>query len=82
MKILPPKKRLKDYLRKHGLEKQFAKQTKLFVENPLHPSLETELLEPRQHRIYSFRITKRYRAVFIYLGNETVEIVDINLHYK
>ena len=82
MTILPLKERLQKYLRRHSLERQFAKQLKLFRANPLHPSLHTEILEPKHHRIYSFRVTKRYRAIFIYRGSEIVEIVEINDHYQ
>jgi len=32
-------------------------------------------------RIYSFRIDKKYRAIFIYTNNE-VEIITITNHYK
>lgn len=82
MRILPLNNRLQKYLRKHNLERQFTKQLKLFKANPFYPSLHTEILEPKNHRIYSFRITKRYRALFIYRGNETIEIFEINDHYQ
>lgn len=82
MTILPLSKRLILYIAKHNLEKSFAKERKLFVQNPFYPSLNTELLEPRHLRIYSFRITKRYRAIFIYRGKSVIEILDINDHYQ
>lgn len=82
MKILPLNKRLAVYLEKRGLRERFEKQRRLFEHNPSHPGLETELLKPRHLRIYSFRITRKYRAIFIYRGNGAVEIIDVNNHYQ
>ncbi len=82
MTILALSTRLIRYLEKHGLHKQFEKQKAFFENNPFHRSLETEILEPRHLRIYSFRITKKYRAIFIYSGESKIEVIDINNHYK
>lgn len=68
------------YLAKHNLKKKFDKQVKLLEENPRHPSLNTERLEPKHLKIYSFRVDRKYRAIFI-INSEEVEIVDINDHY-
>ena len=53
---------IKEYLRDHGILKKWQKAKRLFENNPFHPSLNTELLEPKHRLIYSFRIDKRYRA--------------------
>ena len=82
MRILPLKPRLRVYIQTHGLEAAFKKQTTLFTQNPLYPSLNTELLEPKHLHIYSFRITRMYRVIFIYRANNTIEIIDINNHYQ
>jgi len=82
MKIWPLHPETKEYLKKHNLEKKFDKQIKLFQENPFYPSLETELLEPRQMRIWSFRIDRKYRAIFIFRERDLIEIIDVNNHYK
>jgi len=82
MRISPVNSEIKEYLKKHGLEKKFQKQIKLFQENVFYPSLETELLEPKQMRIWSFRIDRKYRAIFIFREKDLVEIVTINNHYK
>ncbi|MDO8569649.1 MAG: hypothetical protein Q7R89_02670 [bacterium] len=82
MKILPLKPRLAEYLKKRKLGKKFDKQKSLFEQNISHPSLETELLEPRQFRFWSFRIDQKYRAIFIFIGKDTVEVIDINNHYR
>ena len=82
MKILPLHPEISDYLKKRNLEKKFEKQIRLFENNPFHPSLRTELLEPRNMRIWSFRIDRKYRAIFIFLETDTVEIIDVNDHYQ
>lgn len=82
MLVLPLKKRLAQYIELKRITKQFEKQKRLFEANPFHPSLHTEILKPKHFRIYSFRITKKYRALFVYCGSDTIEIADINDHYK
>lgn len=81
MQIKPLRSDLLRYLKKHCLVKKFEKQIKLFCQNPKHPSLNTEQVEPKQLKIYSFRIDRKYRAIFILTDRGTVEIVDVNLHY-
>lgn len=51
MKILPLHSEIENYLEKRGLDKKFKKQKDLFENSPFHPSLETELLEPKAMRI-------------------------------
>lgn len=82
MEIIPLRKDLAAYAKKHQIEKHYEKQKQFFEINPMHRSLETEILEPHHLRIYSFRITKKYRAVFIYRGSNAIEIIDINNHYS
>jgi plasmid maintenance system killer protein len=82
MIILPLKPRLEEYLKNRKLGKKFDKQKKLFEQNISHPSLETELLEPRQFRLWSFRVDQKYRAIFIFSAKDIVEIIDINNHYQ
>mgnify|MGYP001575697526 CR=1 FL=1 len=82
MKILPLHSEITVYLKKKGMEEKFEKQKKFFENNPFHPSLETELLEPKKMKIWSFRLDKKYRAIFIFRANGIVEIVDVNDHYQ
>lgn len=82
MKILPLHPELREYLTVRGLEKKFKKQVDLFKDNCFHPSLRTELLEPRKMKIWSFRIDKKYRALFIFLEKDVIEIIDVNDHYQ
>lgn len=73
---------LQKYLIKRSLTKKFNKQLELFKDNSKHPSLNTERLEPRNLKIYSFRIDRKYRVIFILVSYDEVEIVDINDHYQ
>lgn len=82
MQIKPIRRDLLTYLKKRSLFKKFKKQVELFTQNPRHPSLHTEILLPRHLKLYSFRLDKKYRVIFIKISSEEVEIVDINDHYK
>jgi Txe/YoeB family toxin of Txe-Axe toxin-antitoxin module len=82
MRIIALHPELEDYIVRHQLTRKFAKQKKLFERNPFHPGLETELLEPRYLRLWSFRIDVKYRAIFIFRSSDEVEIIDMNNHYK
>ena len=82
MTILPVHQEILDYVKRHHLEKKFLKQKVLFEHNPFYPSLETELMEPRSLRIWSFRVDRKYRAIFIFRDAQTVEILDVNNHYR
>ena len=82
MHVKPLRADLLRYLKKRGLTKKFFKQLTLFTDNHRHPSLNTEILEPRKLRLYSFRIDRKYRAIFILVAPDEAEIVDINDHYQ
>ena len=73
---------LEKYLKKHNLEKKYSKAKNLFEKDPFYPSLNTELLEPKDRLVYSFRLDKKYRAIFIYVSESTIEIVLFTNHYK
>lgn len=62
--ILPVRQKVQNKISKFGLVRKFEKQIKLLTVNPKHPSLNLELLEPKRHGIYSFRIDRKYRALF------------------
>jgi len=82
MIILPLRKDLERYLDRHQLRKKWDKQKRLFEQNWRHPSLNTELMEPKDLQIYSFRLDRKYRAVFVFVDDDTVEVIEVNLHYK
>ena len=73
---------IKQYIQNHGLSKKWGKTKRLFENDPSHPSLNTELLEPKHRLIYSFRIDKKYRALFICLPDSRIEIIAVTKHYR
>ena len=82
MKILPLRDDLERYLDRHQLRRKWGKQKNLFEQNWRHPSLHTEILEPKDLHIYSFRLDLKYRAIFVFVDEETIEIIDLTSHYQ
>lgn len=82
MKVKSLRLDLEKYLKRHNLLRKFNKQLDLFKQNPRHPSLHTEVLEPKSLKIYSFRIDRKYRVIFILISPNEAEIVNINDHYQ
>ena len=82
MKALPLHKDIEKYLVKRGLKKKFEKQIALLQLNIFHPSLNTELLEPHEMKIWSFRIDRKYRVLFIFCDSDTIEIIEVTNHYS
>ncbi len=81
MKIKELNQTLKEFANTHQLEKTYEKAKTLFETNINHPSLNVEILEPKHLKIYSFRLDKKYRAIFIVVDGD-VEIIAISNHYK
>ena len=81
MKLLPIREDLDEYIKNHRLDDKWKKAKYLFEQNHWHPSLHTELLEPRWRGIYSFRIDIKYRALF-FIKNTGAEVFQITNHYK
>ncbi len=81
MQIKPLKDDLKKYLKKHQLIKKFEKAKELFEQDINHSSLNVEILEPKNLKVYSFRLDKKYRAIFIVKTGQ-VEIITVTNHYK
>ena len=82
MKVLPLHPGVQRYLEARKLRRKFEKQKALFEQNPFHRSLYTELLEPRAMRVWSFRVDRKYRALFIFRDATEVEVIDVNNHYQ
>ena len=82
MNILPPHSEIVEYLRNHKLTKKFHKQVQFLEEDLSYPSLNVEILEPRHLKIYSFRLDKKYRAIFIFVRSDLIEIIDVTNHYQ
>ena len=81
MQIKPLGKHVDETLGKYGLTRKWNKVKKLFEVNIRHPSLHTELLEPHWRGIYSFRLDKKYRALF-FITEGKAEVFKITKHYK
>lgn len=82
IKILPLSTKILKLLQKHHLQKKFEKQLKLLEANPRHPSLHLELLEPKKYGIYSFRVDRKFRALFIFRPDQnSLEILNLTVHY-
>jgi len=80
--IEPLPKKLQRKIKHYNLNKVFSKQVGLLTKNSKHPSLNVELLEPKKFGIYSFRIDRKFRALFIFRPDKkTIEIINITLHY-
>jgi len=63
-----------------AIQKKAEKQEKLFRQNPFHPSLHTEKLEPRGKQVWSFRIDKRYRVFFHFINGNKVRFLTVGPH--
>lgn len=72
---------LTEFLADRNLAGKWEKAVRLFRRNTRHPSLHTELLEPRWRGIYSFRLDRKYRALFFIVGGKA-EVFQITNHYK
>ena len=83
MEILPSNEVVLGKLKKYGLAKKYEKQTKLLENNLYHPSLKVELLEPKKLGIYSFRIDRKFRALFIFQKKgEVIEVLNVTVHHN
>ena len=82
MRVNPLRKDLQKYLTRHNLGNKFIKQLNLFLTDTAYPSLNTERIGAKHLEIYSFRIDRKYRAIFVYTPDGSIEIVDINNHYR
>jgi mRNA-degrading endonuclease RelE of RelBE toxin-antitoxin system len=62
------------------IQKKAEKQERLFRENPFHPSLHAEKLEPKDRQVWSFRIDKSYRILFRFLDGQTAVFLTVGPH--
>ena len=59
MKVKPLRQKFATYLKRRNLTRKFNKQLEIFKQNPRHPSLHTEALEPKSLKLHSFRIDRK-----------------------
>lgn len=62
------------------LQKKAEKQESLFRQNPFHPSLHTEKLEPKGKQVWSFRIDKKYRIFFRFTNGNKAIFLTVGSH--
>lgn len=62
------------------LKRKAEKQERIFCENPFHPSLHTEKLEPKEREVWSFRIDRNYRVIFRFLDGGKVLFLTVGPH--
>lgn len=79
--ILPVNKKIISKIKKFRLEKKWCKQQELLKNNPRHPSLHLELLEPKRMGIYSIRLDRKFRALLFFRDQNKVEVLNITIHY-
>ena len=81
MQVKPLRKEVDSFISKYGLRRKWDKAKRLFETNLRYPSLRTELLEPHWRGIYSFRLDRKYRALF-FITEGKAEVFKITKHYK
>jgi Txe/YoeB family toxin of Txe-Axe toxin-antitoxin module len=81
MNIKPLKNEVQQYIKDHQLVKKFEKAKALFEQDEHHPSLNVEVLEPKHLKIYSFRLDRKYRVIFIVVNGEA-EVITVTNHYQ
>ena len=62
------------------IKKKFSKQLRLFRQNPLHPSLSTEKLNPKNRERWSFRVDLTYRVLFRFTEQDEALLLTIGHH--
>lgn len=70
-------KQAKDRARALGLSKQLNRKIGYFINNPSHPSLHFELLQPKQLGIYSIRINDQFRAKLVKAASDEYTIFEV-----
>ena len=60
-------------------QKQFKEKLKLFVEDPLHPSLRAKRIQGTED-LFEFSVNMDIRVIWFYEGTEIVALIDIGHH--
>lgn len=74
-KFIKSYKRLPKYI-----QDKTDKKTRFFKNNPKHPSLNLEKLEPLKLNLWSLRVNKVYRIIFTYSSATTAEFLLVDRH--
>lgn len=62
------------------IQRRAEKQERLFRENPFHPSLHTEKLEPKEKQVWSFRVDRSFRIIFRFLNGKAALFLTVGPH--
>ena len=62
------------------VQRKAEKQEKLFCQNPFHPSLRAEKLEPKDKQVWSFRIDRKYRIIFRFINGNKALFLTVGPH--
>lgn len=81
MELIPLSEKQQKYIKKYNLVKKFQKQVNLLLGNPSHPSLNVEKVYSVGPGLYSFRIDKKYRAIFA-TSKGIIKVIALTNHYK
>jgi len=59
------------------IQKKLADSLEILQNNPFHPKIHTKPLVGRLKGFYSFRITRDWRVIFIFLNSETISLIEV-----
>lgn len=59
------------------IQKKLASLLEIFQINPFHSKLHTKPLVGKLKGFYSFRITRDWRVIFIFLNPQTISLIAI-----
>ena len=60
-----------------SIQKKLADVLEVLQDNPFHSKLHTKPLVGKLKGFYSFRITRDWRVIFVFLNPEAISLVDI-----
>ncbi|MDP3735312.1 MAG: type II toxin-antitoxin system YoeB family toxin [bacterium] len=63
-----------------AVQKKAERRENVFRQNPFHPALRTEKLEPRRKEYWSFRIDRTYRILFRFRDQNTIYFLTCGHH--
>ena len=61
----------------HKDQERLADQIELLKENPFHSYLHTKPLSGPFAGLYSFRITRNFRVLFVFVDPDEIKLIDI-----
>lgn len=59
------------------IQKKLAGLLEILQNDPFHPKLHTKPLVGKLRGFYSFRATRDWRTIFVFLNSETISLISI-----